>query len=166
MNLKKHRGPQVRPIIDRLTEKLDKSGDCWIWTGYRNDDGYGEMNVARGKKKKVHRVMWEQSFGPIPEGMCVCHRCDIPACCNPVHLFLGTHAENMQDMVRKGRKVTPVAFILSKAKGERNAKAKLTAAAVRSIRNSSQTTKELAQSFGVSTASICNVISRRTWRHL
>lgn len=90
-------------IQERIEKRLviDTSG-CWIWMG-GTSHGYGHIKI-NGKTKKVHRVMWELTNGPIPEGIFVLHTCDIPECANPDHLFLGTHTDNMRDMIKKGRK--------------------------------------------------------------
>lgn len=79
---------------------------CWEWKLKRTKDGYGRMNVRQGavlKTVRVHRYAWELWIGAIPEGMHILHRCDNPLCCNPAHLFLGEHADNMRDMYAKGR---------------------------------------------------------------
>lgn len=76
---------------------------CWEYDGYRNEKGYGRSQ-RRQLRGYVHRLVWEAIFGPIPEDLCVLHRCDNPPCYRPDHLFLGTRQDNSADMVRKGRK--------------------------------------------------------------
>ncbi len=75
---------------------------CLIWQGCTNPDGYGERFV-KGRKWRVHRFAWTEAYGPIPAGLSVCHHCDTPACHEPLHLFLGTQRDNMQDALAKGR---------------------------------------------------------------
>lgn len=78
------------------------SNGCWVWQGSKNWKGYGQV-LFRGVRWVIHRFMYAAYIGPIPPGMFVCHTCDNPPCCNPDHLWLGTHADNQKDMVRKGR---------------------------------------------------------------
>jgi len=96
--------PKIRPLIDRFNEKwtpVTESG-CWLWTDYLVSGKYGHLTVNY-KTLAAHRVSYELHVGEIPEGLCVCHRCDVPFCVNPDHLFLGTHKDNTQDMLKKNR---------------------------------------------------------------
>lgn len=80
---------------------------CRVWTRYCEWDGYGVLQYHK-KPIKAHRLAWLLTYGPIPQGLEVCHTCDNPPCCEPTHLFLGTHAQNMQDAARKGRNSSQV----------------------------------------------------------
>jgi hypothetical protein len=83
--------------------KQDPKTGCLLWTGHRDPGGYGRMGVDHTTTRSAHRVAWEIAHGSIPEGMLVLHTCDNPRCCNPEHLKLGTHADNMRQKAERGR---------------------------------------------------------------
>ena len=91
-------------MYERFMEKVDKTSTCWNWTANTNNKGYGMFSINKAIGKKLaHRISFELHGGEIPNGACVLHRCDNPACVNPDHLFLGTHRDNMRDKELKGR---------------------------------------------------------------
>jgi len=90
----------------RFWSQVNKTDGCWTWTGTCNRFGYGILGI-KGHMKLTHRLSYEFVYGPIADGLCVCHTCDNPPCVNPAHLFLGTHADNMHDMAVKGRRKKP-----------------------------------------------------------
>ncbi len=94
-----------RPLPDRLWPKVQRGepGECWNWLGAKNGNGYGRIAAETGRRVYPHRVAWELTNGPIPAGLFACHSCDNPLCCNPAHIFIGTHTDNMRDMHAKGR---------------------------------------------------------------
>ena len=112
--------------------------DCWEWTATKTPNGYGQFTVDR-KKIQTHRLAWEFTYGKIPEGLCVLHKCDNKACVNPAHLFIGTHNDNMQDMIKKNRQ--------SHNTGQLNGNNKLTQNQVLEIRLSSDTIRNLSKRF-------------------
>jgi hypothetical protein len=75
---------------------------CWIWTGNDNGFGYGLFRIGK-RRIMAHRVAWELYCGPIPDGLQANHKCDVPSCVNPNHLYLGTQAENLEDCRQRGR---------------------------------------------------------------
>lgn len=153
--------------VARFWAKVDKRGldECWLWTATRTRKGYGQFRVG-SKLQHAHRVSWELANGPIPEGTgfhgtCVCHRCDVPLCVNPAHLFLGSCAENLADMRAKGR--------ANHAVGEAIGCAKLTAADVMEIRRLKKTglsEAKLGARFGVSSSAVHRIVSGNGWSHV
>lgn len=112
-----------RPAIERFWEKVDKSGDCWIWTAYKSPAGYGSFGVRAGESPQLaHRVSYRMTHGDIPEGMQVLHSCDNPPCVRPEHLSLGTGLDNVRDMFSKGRQPKHSGT----RTGERNSNSKFT----------------------------------------
>jgi hypothetical protein len=142
-------------FFDRC-ELVPESG-CWIWMRGRAN-GYGKLRRDDSSMIYAHRISWALYHGPIPAGIFVLHRCDVRCCVNPAHLFLGTAADNLADMDKKGRRVTP--------RGEIHCRSKLTAADVISIRSDSRAGRELAEIYGVTEGTINRVKRRSHWRHV
>ena len=92
------------PLIDRLLNKIiiNQVTDCWEFQGGKNNIGYGMIRDGK-KMRTTHRVSYEEHYSKIPQGMLVLHKCDNMVCCNPNHLWLGTHQDNTNDMISKGR---------------------------------------------------------------
>lgn len=148
--------------------EYEPNSGCWLWTGAPVRKGYGRIHVGgrrpKGRDILAHRFSWAVSWGPIPNGAWVLHRCDNPPCVNPDHLFLGDHVANMADMAAKGRAVnTP-------HRGEEQIQAKLSDSAVNRIRTlyaSGQATQRgLAAQYGVSKTLIGNVVRGENWNHV
>ena len=93
---------RTKTIEERFWSKVNKSGDCWIWSGAKNQNGYGNI-LYNGRNKLAHRVAYELIFGKILDDKFCLHSCDNPACVNPDHLRLGTQFDNVQDMHAKNR---------------------------------------------------------------
>lgn len=160
----KMRKPYKRkPLAQRFWAKVEKRGanECWLWVGGLNKAGYGIVSAggrtANGAARLLaHRVSYEIANGPIPSGLCICHRCDIPACVNPDHLFLGTLADNTADMDAKGRR--------GAVKGATHPRAKLTAEQVIAIRAASGTQREIGRAFNVSQNAVWAIQTGKVWK--
>lgn len=155
-------------LVERFWERVEKSDGCWLWRGSLLTHGYGGLELRRRadpkrKVHKAHRLSWEIHFGPIPEGMSVCHHCDTPPCVRPDHLFLGTALDNAHDKMRKGR------LRVGNVRGEQNGAALLTEDQVREIRYAAAAGVKqvrLAETYGVSQMAVSQVVRRVTWRHV
>ncbi len=151
-------------IRKRFWSKTSRIGECLIFTGYKDQAGYGIFRF-NGKLEKAHRVAYQLMGSKISPGLHVCHKCDNPSCVQPTHLFIGTHMDNMRDMVRKGRNVSP------DIKGVDRYNALLTPEAVKEIREAFKRPyrglqKDLVEKYNVSRATIYKVVHRKTWNHI
>lgn len=149
----------------------EPNSGCWLWLRSINRGGYGRVTIrALGPKVLLaHRVSWAAFRQSSPDGLCVCHRCDNPACVNPEHLFLGTNADNVADSMRKGRHVLsagnpPPTF--HPGIGERNHRATLTAEQAEQIARSSGGARLAARRFGVSRHQVRSIRSGESWSHV
>ena len=153
----------MKTLIERFEQKYipEPNSGCWLWTaansgeGPTDDRAYGSMNLATGKRS-AQRISYEIFCRQIPDEMQVLHRCDMPCCVNPDHLFLGDTTDNMRDMTKKGRGKT--------LKGIHHNKAKLNPEKVMSILWSPKSKPELAAEFDVSQGLIKQIRARKIWR--
>ena len=134
---------------------------CWIVTSHHLDqDGYAQF-IRDGKTVKIHRYMYEQKHGKIPQGLMACHTCDNPSCVNPDHIFLGTCAQNLNDRNQKGRQ----------AKGSRCGQSKITESDVLAIRSeftpkTPVLVRLMARKYGIGKTMIYNIVQNKWWKHV
>lgn len=167
-----------KPIEERFWNRVDKTGECWLWTGSagKGRNAYGTVSAWDHKTWPAHRVAWTLASGPIPDGMLVCHRCDTPRCVRPDHLFLGTASDNQKDSVAKGRAfaqrfphVAASYFKGRRPKGERSSFAKLTAKQALEVRrraDAGESHEAIALDFPINRAAVGCIARRETWTHL
>lgn len=181
-----HGTTPVEPFLERLWNGVqicehgyDCPFCCWTWLKTHDEDGYGKFSMTNAQKRHimspVTRIIYEIHHArPIPDGLLVCHWCDMAWCTNYHHFFLGTYNDNRQDCIRKGRhakgdtagsRLHPEAF----PHGEEHYRAKLTEEDVHNIRDAARhgTTRQvLADQYGVSKFAINCVVNHKTWKHI
>ena len=147
------------PLLVRIRRRLvrDVATGCLLWTGATSDFGHGVIGRgARGTGLvRVHRAIWEDERGPIPDGLFVLHACDVPPCCEVEHLFLGTALDNARDMAAKGRASTPAA--------------RLDADDVRAVREMKQRgdlNRVIAERFHIGNRHVRRIAAREQWKHV
>ena len=144
---------------ERFVSKIDKESSadgCWLWCGTLGRFGYGQFHL-NGKQHRAHRVSWLLSGNIIPEGHLIRHKCRSRKCVNPAHLETGTYQENQLDRIRDG----------TDNRGAKCYKARLTESQVLEIRmRMNERICDLAKEYSVSTGTINDITSRRTWKHI
>jgi hypothetical protein len=143
---------KAKPFAERVFP-VPESG-CHLFDGAWTKQGYGAIKI-NGRMISAHRVAWELENGPIPDGLDALHKCDTPACVNPAHIFIGTHAENMRDKYRKGR--------ARHTRGEGHGPTKLTEAQVRAIRVDPRSPYLACRDYGVSPKAVYDIRSGKNW---
>lgn len=172
---------EPRPAEDRFWPNVRKyKSGCWLYNGGKAKNGYGMFKATSksgGKIFYAHRFSYELHIGAIPDGMCVCHTCDVRNCVNPEHLWLGTNYDNQQDKIKKGRqnyaygeKSGSRTCPESVPRGEKHSLAKLNRNAVLYIRKLSKLKKVsgslICESFGISRATLYAILRGRVWKHV
>ena len=135
---------------------LGKPSECWEWTGAVTTSGYGVTRSGVYGERRVHRVSWALTYGPIPGGLVVRHLCDNKRCCNPSHLSTGTQLDNIQDKVVRERQ----------ARGEGNGNSKLTESQVKGILSDSRPYNLIAHELKISPSLVSRIRRKKSWTYL
>ncbi len=149
-------GFAVEPLEERFWKRVNKTDTCWLWIGAKAR--YGFFSIRVKLTMAAHRFSWELHNGKIPKGLGVLHKCDVPLCVNPDHLFLGTQKDNSDDMWAKGRHQI--------LKGESHGMAKLTKEQVQEIRASEGliTHRMMGIKYGVAESCIWGILRGKLWK--
>lgn len=155
---------QIHDLRERFLAHVqpEPNTGCWLWSGTASSKGYGKLRFHY-RQLAAHRLSYEMHVAPVPDGLLVCHRCDVPACVNPDHLFAGTYADNNRDCAAKGRSFGYTAF------GDNATYRVLSEADVLEIvrrRRAGETGRALAADFCVSPNTITAIMKGRNWSHL
>jgi hypothetical protein len=148
-----------------------KPDGCWLWTGSKDEDGYGYFKDRNQKTIKAHRFSYIRAHGVIGSGLFVCHSCDVPSCVNPEHLWTGTAIDNSADMVSKGRSARgDKIWTTHRPKlGAQHGNAKLTERDVMDTRRrcaSGESQTAVSKDYGVRATNVNAIVLRRAWRHI
>lgn len=171
----------ARIQVDRFWSHVDKTSDCWLWTGRADRDGYGEFVVnAKGRRNgrpvqkhmRAHRLAWELEHGPVEHGLVVMHLCDTPACVRPSHLSIGTQRDNVRDCATKGRiakgdRHASVTRPECVRRGEDHHNASITSKDVREIRARialGDSPTAISTSMGINRSIVYSIKYGRSWR--
>lgn len=166
---KKRKSPTRKPAIQRIADKtipIPECG-CHIFTGATGDYGHGIIWDDDQRLNKAHRIVYRELVGPIPEGHFVCHKCDVPSCVNPDHLFVGTAMDNHKDMMSKGRESKPPRNLHDI--GEYRYNSKLTESMVLQMREryaNGESGYKLHKEYGISMAVCYRILKRKSWKHI
>lgn len=150
------KGKRAGDAANMAKHSIQKANGCVEWTGARDKDGYALFTPSGHSMKRLARFLYTQKHGPLEPTQFVCHSCDNTSCINVDHLFVGATQDNMNDMKQKGRQ----------SHGARHAKAHLTEEQVREIRASAASYKAICTAYGICAATVWNIRSRTTWKHL
>jgi hypothetical protein len=148
--------------VERFWDKVDRSGDCWVWTGARRGKGYGDFWYA-GKSVAAHRFSYELHVGPIADGLLTCHHCDNRRCVRPNHLFLGTHTDNMRDAKAKGRLRHGHLFGTMVGCARLNEQVVLN---IRALFSAGVSPCRIAKWLAIPDSTVYPVVRRQTWTHI
>jgi uncharacterized protein (DUF433 family) len=156
-------------LEQRFWAKVKKTDTCWLWTGYTTAEGYGQIQSGNGEGVLLaHRVSWELHFGPLADGMNVCHDCDNPPCIRPDHLFEGTQKDNMADAALKGR-IRNQYPEMEPTRGSDHWNAKLTedqVVEILNLRNQGLSYAKIAERYAVIPQYIGEICRGETWTHI
>jgi hypothetical protein len=157
---------QFGDIASRFWKRVNKTDTCWLWTGAQMAGGYGRLRISTTGHARAHRIAWIITYGPIPDNLLCCHKCDVRLCCRPDHLFLGTYKQNYDDCRDKGRLPDPRLRVRI---GEDANQARLSNMDVQAIRDqfaNGVSQRSLSRAFGVARRTIGRIVHGHTWRHL